>query len=939
MNSARTAQLSSYPAGASRAPAKSGGHVVMLGLLAMAVLAGCSSEGTGSAEELLRAGPAKIASTVEASCVLVPRSEKWVAAAFPAVIEWLAPEGSLVKRGEPVFRLDASENRRLLAEKQRERELAVLDRQVKDLELDQEEYGLKNRLEFGRGDLSVLEIQHDQLVHGADAAELVRLELARANSGRALANLLAARREKQPFAVKGFVSADEMATLAVDIAREELAGRVLELEDRMARRGGKPEEIVAAAREVALSKSALELVRVRVETFQGRRRENAEELVTKLAGLDAEIAHRKGLLAQAVATAPLDGVLVYGETHLGGAREEKVRAGARTHQGRPVVQVAQPGELDLELVLAHRDALTVRPGQPVTFELAAYPGKRYSARIVKLRQALSGTQTERWIFPVVPALNATAQVLERDPLLRLGMTCRSRIALEPRDVALAIPAAAVSGGRVQLAGGQWRAIETGIQDLDRIEVLRGLAGGELLRPQQAVGGAQVTAPRRVRVRRGRLRVTSDASGQLEAVTVRDVIVRELDGQAKVLWVARDGAAVKRGEVIARLEEQAFRDALAEKKLELETTEKERAVQLAGARAQAEKLGAELAVARQDLELATLEHALTERGKSPRERADLEHDLSLATLDLEAAQSRLQVTLELAAKGHAAASEVKELTAKRDVAAAARGLAQVKVELARAGATRAERKKAALRVDKARLSVELARQKQETEAKTSRLALSRIDLKLAGLKREVDRRASMMASATVTAPASGTVVLLEHWGSSGLQKTTIGDSISEGVPFLQVADLSEFRVVATVSEGAIAGVRPGLVAQFWHVQSPGQRYDARVERVAPIATERRRFFGFFSGDRVFEVTLSTRAASLKFQPGMTVACEIETDVLDAALLVPSEAVFAGPEGSFVRLAGGVIRPVTVVAVGKGEAAVKGELSEGTELEAPAPEDGA
>ncbi len=123
-----------------------------------------------------------------------------------------------------------------------------------------------------------------------------------------------------------------------------------------------------------------------------------------------------------------------------------------------------------------------------------------------------------------------------------------------------------------------------------------------------------------------------------------------------------------------------------------------------------------------------------------------------------------------------------------------------------------------------------------------------------------------------------------------------------------------------------------------MQSPGQRYDARVERVAPIATERRRFFGFFSGDRVFEVTLSTRAASLKFQPGMTVACEIETEILDAALLVPSEAVFAGSEGSYVRLAGGISRPVTVVAVGKGEAAVKGELSEGAELEAPAPEDG-
>ncbi len=901
--------------------------VVLIGAI-LGLVAGCGDGPTGDeAYRLVEVERAPFVLTVETAGVLEPLVERNIQAPYSSIIEWLVEEGTFVEEGEPVARFDSSDHTRNLEGEQLDRKLATRDKELKDLELDLEQFELLNRLAFGEGDLGLLRITHDVLAQGVDPAEVARIEMARENGENALANLRVSRNEKQPYAARGFVSREDMATLEVKISREKLQLQVLELEDRIARRGGKPVDIVAAARDIHLSTSAIEYVRVQADSFDARRLENARELETKLGGIESEIEYLESLTKQSVARAPISGVVLYGRIHMGGTQQEKVKVGARAHQGSRVMRISKVDRMKVVLKLSARDAQRVNPDQKIHFRLSAYPDEQLTGTVTRTQQALSGNELDRWIHPVMLTLQATAELDASSDKLKPGMSGQASIQVETRPGVLSLPSGAVVDGAVILADGTRRAVETGAASYDRTEILSGLEESQQVRLPGLASPRPPSPAKAIPVTRGDLVVQLEASGEVEAEGVTNIAIQDLRSDGKIAWLAKEGDVIPAGELVAKLEEKKFKDDVAEKQLALQTLQKEKDVLDAKQRVEGDQLRDELDVARQDLEVARLEKKIIDGGKLPRELADLRYDLQIAERDLKSAQSRLDLKLELAAQGNVAADEIKDLTEKRDDARAAHRLARVKLDLGLAGYTRSEHKKAELKVRKAELTLKLVQKKLDVGKQRRDTELRKLQFRVADAERQLKRFESILASAQVTAPVTGTVVLLEHWSQSGPVKTAIGDTVNEGVPFMRLANQSSFRIKAQIPEERLAGVAKGQAATFWPLQSPGQQFQGTVESIAPIATEKRRMFGLFEGSRVFDVRIDTDLENRRFQPGLSVGCRLLLSTHPQVLKVPVNALHASQEGSYLFLKSGERRSVTVGPMSESEAAIEAGLAEG------------
>lgn len=170
-----------------------------------------------------------------------------------------------------------------------------------------------------------------------------------------------------------------------------------------------------------------------------------------------------------VLRAPSSGIVV----------EKNVVEGARIMPGTPIYRIADLSRVWIEGEVFEKDLSLVRLGQRARVTFEAYPGEEFS-----------GTVT--YVYPTVSTETRTGRVrLElANPRLRLkpGMYARLEFATEEGREALMIPRDAVhyTGARtivfVRDADGMLipREITTGLSSADGVEVLAGLAEGEVI---------------------------------------------------------------------------------------------------------------------------------------------------------------------------------------------------------------------------------------------------------------------------------------------------------------------------------------------------------------------------------------------------------------------------------------------------------------------------
>jgi multidrug resistance efflux pump len=142
--------------------------------------------------------------------------------------------------------------------------------------------------------------------------------------------------------------------------------------------------------------------------------------------------------------------------------------------GEPLALLGSPDIFVVELLVDEVDVVSLKVGQKALVSLDAFPDTLFETRVSK-------------IYPRKDERNQTFTVESRfeapPDVLYPGMSGEANIIIARKEGALTIPRAYLAGKDSVRTREGYRAVKTGLETLDRVEILSGLeAGTELLKP-------------------------------------------------------------------------------------------------------------------------------------------------------------------------------------------------------------------------------------------------------------------------------------------------------------------------------------------------------------------------------------------------------------------------------------------------------------------------
>ena len=180
----------------------------------------------------------------------------------------------------------------------------------------------------------------------------------------------------------------------------------------------------------------------------------------------ARVSLARKALADTSVRAPFSGVVA----------QRLVTTGDYVTKGMKVATIVRVNPLRVQLTVPEQAVSSMAPGQPVTFEVDAYPGRQFEGKVKYVSPALQADQRALTVEAIVP--NA-------DGILKPGLFATARIEQPGRTPGVLVPAVSVltlSGtSRVYVVAGDHvdeRIVTTGETVGDLIEITKGLKAGE-----------------------------------------------------------------------------------------------------------------------------------------------------------------------------------------------------------------------------------------------------------------------------------------------------------------------------------------------------------------------------------------------------------------------------------------------------------------------------
>jgi len=178
--------------------------------------------------------------------------------------------------------------------------------------------------------------------------------------------------------------------------------------------------------------------------------------------------------------------------------------------------------------------------------------------------------------------------------------------------------------------------------------------------------------------------------------------------------------------------------------------------------------------------------------------------------------------------------------------------------------------------------------------------------------------------TVRAPRAGTVIYKSNWRG---EKKKIGDSTWRGEKVIEIPDLRRMQAFGEINEADAGRITEGQEVTLHLEAHPALEYGAHVRRIRrSVQTTSWR-----DPRKVVRVEIELDGTDQeRMRPGMRFRGSVEAERITDSLLIPRDAVFAGPEGATVVVRGVLGRREAHPTLGRHNEeffAVSGGLDEG------------
>lgn len=149
-------------------------------------------------------------------------------------------------------------------------------------------------------------------------------------------------------------------------------------------------------------------------------------------------------VAKCIITAPQAGQVVYANKYnsgrSGSSAEFVVEAGALVREQQPIIRLPDSNNMQVKALINESRITKVRPGLPVTIRVDALKDELMQGEVIKVNQY---AEPSSWSSGSVKKYAAFIRILTPPPALRTGMNAEARIHVERRPEALQVPVQAL----------------------------------------------------------------------------------------------------------------------------------------------------------------------------------------------------------------------------------------------------------------------------------------------------------------------------------------------------------------------------------------------------------------------------------------------------------------------------------------------------------------
>ena len=850
---------------------------------------------------------------------LEPEDKVAVKSPYDSTLLSWAEHGLPVAEGDEVARVDDVPVRQTILVLEASLDSARLDLEVAEFEAKQRVAEWAEKVRGAELRLEKARTRYRSQVEARDWVGILRDRRDQEVDEKKLVRLRDELGDLAPQVAKGFISETETEDIRAEIVQLELGMKRRAAELALKQAGPAPEKVADLALEVAKAEAQVDKVRRRAEAqaqIAAGPVKRAREAVKEVA---AQLEEERETLASCVLRAPAAGIFLQNQ----GSQwmsSMKVQPGSRLWSSFPAGWVATGGRCRLEFWVHESQLPRLAVGRELTFQVLVDTRQRFPARIREVARVAWFDAAERRRVKGLKVIASVDLAPEEYGPIRPGLNAVVELVEETPGEVLALPAEALRGGTVELAGGGSRVVSLGRVGLAWAEVLEGLLPGE----DVVVPGTRRAEAKVVEATRGDLIEVYEEGGTLSADGQQVLYNNEAqEWRTKITWMAEEGSDVTSGTVVVKLDPGEFANQLDTVGEELAQAEAGLAKAEAEGRAAIEGKGKGVQVAEAELRWLEATLATVEAGSAPEEMAKAAARLAELEVDADALEKKLAVTRQMAGRGFAGKREVAQLEEQFLKAKAQVEVAALQKQLVDQGSTTSERDLARLDVADARHRLEVARREAREASEKAALDQRAAEARVRTKREEQTRKRRQLAGYDLTARRDGTVVYLRHNEDGKEVPFKTGSFARRGEGVVAIADLSRSRIEGLVSEEVAWRVEVGAPAPFWLPSFPDERYQAEVLRVGRLP----RAIPDGEGEQGFDAELRVTKSSARLQPGQRVRFAIELDRVEGAVLVPLTAVLSEEGENLVVLEDGTRRRVEVGPRDTTHVAVVSGLEEG------------
>lgn len=378
-------------------------------------------------------------------------------------------------------------------------------------------------------------------------------------------------------------------------------------------------------------------------------------------------------------------------------------------------------------------------------------------------------------------------------------------------------------------------------------------------------------------------VAISQTGELKALEFVTLVAPASSG-ARVAYLAPEGSLVKPGDTLVRLAPGQLEPSLDAARATLEASRS--VLERAGEDRDAERETRAADLSRLEAEVRLAELDLTKLTQGPRavELEAAQTEVQRAERDLESADRRRQVLLELVRTGFVTRAVLDAAEPGYAAATARLQAARSALERLTAGPPPEDLERGERRLERAKQELKEA---QASQLRSFAGPVDRQHPSVVKATPRVEPVQKWVEQTALRAPRGGLVVHARAVGETGADTLRVGMIPVAGQPLIHLVDVATVVAAVEIDEIDVARLRIGAPAAIRLAAYPDTVFPARVHHIAVPARLRRDGTGGVSATRVFEVAVKVEARDPRLKLGSTATVDIAVDSR-----VDSVAPFAG-----------------------------------------------